>query len=718
MKILLLLLISFSSFGQATFHSLLSDPVRQPLALGDVVAFPLEEARAQGAINLLVTPTLLYDSGKCHLVYQNPTDGSKNILTYDERYGVSRPIRFMRDIDVTDSHHRPAVVSVNDTLYLPVETDHNHSPIGVIKARYPNDELVFQLSNITIGTGAPASYPTYPTFYQNKDGIHVNIGQVDDIETAFNKNTSGYFGGTSNWTANAQITTRAAIEDEHYPLAIYNKNPNVTNKLPFVVNGRNDDLQPARWFRRYLIKADITSGGVTYYNWDESFSKTSQLTDTELATNFKYYDVGTDTAQSHIPTPALDDEGNFYDVAFDGDSSYELIVLEVGQSPTSPTIKPISLPGSPDLQTLWEAGGTKENGQNGANVVLLPISKNDLRLFMRVLVGGWNKIYQYQSMDQGDTWEEIGDTLPGVNSHIGSMLIPYNFGVIHNNRNFVIAFFEVKQGTRAGVWLRKAAFGTVQNDDGNPYDDVTAYSESEYDALMARSYYIEAGKVSLSGTTLTGVTDQSPAAVNITTIAGSPVVDNGTTPTYLQLDGTNDRLTIPTTGLTTASEGMIIGVAKMVDATNGNFFTASNNTTTTDYLLFGKSASDVIRFSDSNVALISGQTDVTDDYHIFVFLFQNGDGIGESDVLQFLDGALQQRVITSGNAVEGGFFDTVGAGLTHLQIGALVRTTTAFYNFRFKHLAISTEPFSYEQLRKSLKYLGTKYGITLNSGYQ
>lgn len=717
-----LLLVS-SAFGQSsTFHSLISEG-RLPLDLGDVVTFPLAEARAQGAINMLVSPTCLYDSGKTHVVWQNPEDCSMNIFTYDERYGASRPIRYRRKfIDgECDSHHRPTIISDNDTLYITTEVQHNEEPLVVFQARQPNDELTFEVTSpvTEIGSGPSPDYPAYPTIYKNKDGYFINFAQVNDIDAAYNKNTSGHYLGTANWSANTVMMTRAGTEDEIYQAAIMNKRTLVDDFIPFVPVGRNDDLQPARWFRKYLVKINITPSGQTYSNWDGSFTKTSQLTASEANLNFKYYDL-TDSAQGYIPTPSMDDEGNFYDVTGTGaagGNTYEFIYWPVGEA--APIIKAISLPGSPDLQTYWEAGGSQANGQNGANVMTLAINKGEIYAFFRILTGGFNKIYQYVTHDLGDTWEEIGDTLPGVNAHIGSLLMPYNFGEIENNRNFILTFIEVKNATRAGIWVRKAAFGTVQTDDGNPYDDVTAYTESEYDALMARSYYVEAGKVTNSGTTLTTLIDQSASAQDATQ-SGNPVLDNGTTPTEVTLDGVNDRIIVPITGLTTASEGMIIAVADMVDATNGNFVTASDNGTTVDYLLFGKSSGDVIRFSDSNVALISGQTDVTDAYHIFVFLFQNGDGVADSqtDVLQFLDGSLQQRVITSGDVVEGGFLNTVGDGLTHISIGALVRTTTAFYNCKIKHVAISTEPFSYEQLRRSLKYLGTKYSITLVSGYQ
>jgi hypothetical protein len=55
--------------------------------------------------------------------------------------------------------------------------------------------------------------------------------------------------------------------------------------------------------------------------------------------------------------------------------------------------------------------------------------------------------------------------------------------------------------------------------------------------------------------------------------------------------------------------------------------------------------------------------------------------------------------------------------MTNLEIGRLVRTTTTFQNFEWKHIAISSTPMGWTELSRSMKYLANKYGITLNTFY-
>lgn len=710
MRILFFLLISVSSFGQATFHSLISETAKKlPFVLGELIQITPADARAQGQFNSIVTPSSIYDSGKTHISWQTEVVGSLNILTYDDRYGLSRPTRIYPPRGTYDNHHRPALIQDGDTLYMGAESVHNDNPIDILRARHAHDELVWQLSATKIGSDITNESPTYPHFSE-KQGIFVQVSQFQDDKLGYNKNSEGFFEGT--WSSEIEITTRAANEDAHYPACIVNEHI-ITDRVPFVVNGWNVDVSPATWFRKYLIRADIQAASNTYYNWDESFSKTSQLTSAEFGTNFLYYTTGDQDLQGYIPVPALDDFGNFYDISGDGAGGYDFIYMPVGSSPTSPTVKSISLPGNPPLMDAFDVNGDLPDGQNGACIFLFATSPNDVYAIFRQDSTGFAKPFLYVTHDLGDTWESEGDLLPTVDDDIRSFIMPSNYKDIGNNKNFIVAFSSFDNPTFAGLYVFKAAFGAVQADSGLPFDDVTAYSEGEYDALMVRSYYVEAGKVTNTGTTCNSLIDQSPSGEDATAV-GSPVLDDATTPTRVSTNGTNQAFTIPTTGITTLSEGTIIAVVDLVDATAGNFLTASRNTVTTDFLAYGKSAADKTRFLDSGAVTMEGDEDVTDAYHIFVFLHQNGTN---TDVLHFFDGALQQRVPTATSSQEGGFLNQLG-GLTNVEIARLVRTTTNYYAMNIKHIAISDEPFSNEMLRKATKYLGTKYSITLNSGYR
>lgn len=709
MRLTIFLLLLYNVvFGQSSFHALISEGQTEklPFVTGDLVSIPGTDARAQHAFNLLVAPNMWYDSGKTHMAYQTPVSGSLNILTYDDRYGLSKPIRMYPPRDAFDVHHRPCIIADGDTLYMLAEQNHNDEPIDILRTRHPNDELVWELSATKIGT-----IPTYPHFARQGDnGNLVGVGQFDvgsDANSSFNMNSSGYVEGT--WTNEEQIGTRIAspalqVENEHYSSAIINEGI-VTNRVPFTVTGRTN---AGIWFRKYLIRGDFESGTQTYYNWDESFSKSSQLTASELNANFLYYSTTDNTEQAWVPSPALDDFGNFYDMTGDGAGGLEFVYWLTGDS--SPTIKTASFP------NIEDAG----DGQNGPVMLMFATSTDAVYAIIGRDSLGFRKPFLYRTENLGDTWEEIGDMLPTVNDSIKTVLIPHNYKQIRNNKNFIICFVGYEAPTFANLYILRAAFGTVQTtDDGNPYDDVTAYSESEYNALLVRSYFIEAGKVTNTGTTLNTAIDQSASAQDMTT-AGSPVMDHATTPTYVTMDGTNDRGIIPTTGLTTATEGMIIVVADGADATTQHMVSAANTGATNRWLSWGKSSTDVTRHvKNTNEFQIRGLDDVSDAPHIFVFLHQNGNGTGGTNVLHFLDGKLQKRDIETGTTgAEGTFLGDIPSGISNISVGALVRNTSAFYNMRIYHVGIATSPMSYEQLRRSIKFLSNEYSITVSSDYE
>lgn len=688
-----------------------ASPSKLPLEFGStIVTIPATSSRhEETGYATTLSPTMWYSSGKCNIGWQNGSSGALIILTYDERYGLTKPIRMYPPRDTYDVHHRPVLHTDNETLYMIVEQNHNDEPIDILKTRSPNDELTWQLTASKIGTAT-----TYP--HISKQGsIFVQIGQndvSDEADTSFNINAAGTIEGT--WTTEELVGTRLAspagqVENEHYPSSLLNGDV-ITNRTPFVISGRTN---AGIWFRKYLIRGDFQSGSKTYYNWSESFSKTSRLTAAELAANYMYYNTADNTKQGWTPVPASDANGNFYDVSGDGDGGLDFIYLAAAAS--IPVIKPLTLPGSP---TLIDNGA-----QGGPCMLLIPVVTNSgtiLYGIFRRVVGGFNKPYLYKSEDLSDSWTEIGDMLPGINKNIYSVTLPYNYNEIPNNKNFIIFFNSAADPTNTNLYIIRAAFGTIQTDDNaNPYDDVTAYTESEYNALLARSYFIESGKITNTGTTLLTAIDQSPSAQDMT-VVGTPQIDNATTPTKVTFNGTNQRGVIPITGLTTASEGMIIIVAKGVDGVTSHMVSAANTGNTNRWLGWGKGSNDVTRIvKNTSDFAIEGTTDVSDAMHIFVWLHQNGLGVGGTDVLHFLDGRLQDRVVTTGTSTtEGTFFDAIPLGLQNISIAALVRSgAPVFYGLEVKHVGIATSPMNYEQLRKSLKLLSNKFGITLQSGY-
>jgi hypothetical protein len=562
----------------------------------------------------------------------------------------------------------------------------------------------------TTGYVGDTERPTYVNFVK-KNGIFLASAQITDVDVSTFINQSGLFDG--DWDDMNEVSTRQADEDEHYVMDVYNQEQ-INDELLIDITGRDDDVTPRSWFRRYLIRANITGpGSKTFYNWDKSVSKTSRLLEADM-NNYAYYYTGYDTASSLPPMPATDLNGNFYDIARDTLWGFKFIIMIQGQSIQ---YKDINLPGSP-----IPAYPPGVEAQAGPFNCIVPISPEKIYIFVRIDTGPWDKVYCYKTTDLGDTWEEIGDVFPDIDDDIRGFGYPLNGLEIPENRNFVFVATSNPDPTilTAAVYMRRAAFGTIQPEEGDPYD-VTAYTESEYDDLMLRSYYVEAGKVTNTGTTCNSLIDQSASAQDATS-TGSPVMDSGTTPTYVQLDGVNDFFSIPLTGVVNLTEGSIIAVVQQDAAgVNGTFLTASQHTTNNHFLLYTIRSDSVTQFNDTNsVVNRSVDTHTKTTYHIFVFTHQNAGVSG--NVLHFVDGKLQKRNPVTRNINEGSYFtgtlQHTSTDWTRLLIGKLDwNSADTFTKFRLKHLAITAEPLNTEQLKKSMRYLADKYSITLTDEY-
>lgn len=648
--------------------------------------------RSQNISTVAVAPRLLWDNGKTHFVYQDPGTGSGRafILTYDERYGIGRPIGFGTSVNL-DGHHRPAIIRYSDTLFIAHETNHNVAPIRLYKGKV-NDAMIFDRQANTIGVT-----PTYLGLHI-KNGVFSILNQFNDTRGGYLKNSSGVYGGT--WTTEDDVGLKQANEDELYTW-VPNNSDQLPNELIWTLLGNNDDTSPQTAFNRYVVRAEVTTASeATFYNWSKSFSTVGTISQANMS-QYLYHTTGSDIINAYVPIPAVDILGNYYDVAGDGSGGYRFLYLFAGQSVT--TDKAITLPSSPTL--------IERTANQGACMSILAVNQSEIYTFWSVDDGSGNdRVYCYKTTNLGDTWVFVDDVFDDVAADINHVTIPYNSAQIPENRNFIV----IGVGTGdpvAPIYMKRAAFGEVQtNDTQNHYDNYTAYTASEYDALMLRSYYVEAGKVTNTGTTLNTVIDQSPSAQDGTTV-GSPVMDDATTPTFVSFDGSNDRIVVPTTGLLALEQGTVIMVVKNTLNTTQYFTTFTKNDAADPRIFLGAMSSNLTRWNDTN-GTCDGSTVMSDAFHIIAWTFQNG----RSAVLHFLDGELQFRTETNPHVAEGAF-TLDKATLDRISIGFADRATNSFYDFDFKHFAMTGTPMTTEQISRAFKYLANKYSITLVDHY-
>lgn len=670
-----------------------------PLTLvfdSETISFTPDEAEANPGANQTVMSRLLYDNGKTYYVYAVPQDTGKDqgkqvIITYDDGYGVGRPVGFANQLVVFDYHHIPVLIKDNNRLYVAVEQNHNIDGVGILKTRTDGDSYVFEITGSEMDND-----PSYPKLYK-RNGVFVNIMQYGDHECGFNKNVGSGFDGT--WSVEAKIAVRGASELDLYTYYIINNGVAYSDEVVSVIVGRGGSEV---YFNKYVVRSVFTSSGVTHYNWNYSFSTTTTITAAEMAAHFLYYSTGGNTKQGFGVRPSMDWSGNFYDLSGDGVGGYDFIYQLRGDS--APTIKALSLPGSPIISD-------PPDGHESACAQIIAISPSEVYGFFLINDGSFVKIYQYKTEDLGDTWILIGDVFSDIDDNFQSIQFPTNLYEVGNNQNSIVVAKSQLNPTYSSIYIKKFAFGAIQPETNDPYN-VTPYTEAEYNALMSRSYFVEAGKLTNSGTNGLTLTDQSSSGQNCT-LGNNPQLDNATTPTQLTFNGTNQYGSIPITGLTGLTEGTVIGVFKVADGVGGTLLSASNNTVANKFFTLGKRPEKTSRIQmDAGSLEIWGDDVLSSNFHIMMFVFQNGGGWAQ----QWVDGKLQKREASARYSDEGKFFSSIG--LTHLEIARLVRTTTAYSAPVLKHLAISSTPFNFEQIQRSMKLLSNKYSITLNSHFQ
>jgi hypothetical protein len=632
------------------------------LSLG-VSTISFDESNTLGAAGAsrLVSPKILWHDGKTYFGYQHTasdglaetttTGGRLSLIIYDEQYGLSRPIGILNRQSDYDTHHTPTwyVDQSTGRVFIIMEKHHNVSPLQIIKNRTIGDDFIWQVSSTTIGTNpVGAGYPTYPNNI-NRGGIFSQIIQTDNVDAGYLRNSSGSIEGA--WSAEVKMTTRdaAAGENMHYVALPFNHQAFPGDKIVWVNGGRTTG---ELWFNKYLHKALITAGGITHYDFDESFSKASKLTSAEQYAHFRYFNTA-NTNQAYGPVSCVDVNGNYYDITGDGTATgYNFIYWLNGTS--AHVSKTVSLPGSP---TLLNGASQGESAQNGAVVLTWAVSSSEVYAFFRQQEGAFVKVILYKTVNLGDSWVRIGDWFSDVNDNIFTIDVPSNFQQIPSNRNFIVVAKALKNPTYSQYYFKKAAWGTIQTETGgNPYTAVTAYTEAEYNALMVRSYFIETGKITNTGTTCNSIIDQSPSGVNVNS-SGSPVLNSSVTPAYVTMDGSNDFFSIPTTGLTALTEGTIIAVGRLPSGsvTSGAFLNASKNTVTNQFRNWSWATTDRIRNFQTYggvSASVDGHTALDrSNFYIFVWTHQNN-GCG---VMKFVNGELQINTYTSESDKEGRF---------------------------------------------------------------
>jgi hypothetical protein len=668
------------------------------------VSATYSEASILSAAALLYAPNSFWADGKTYFSLQKNLSvspfGQIGLVVYDEQLGLNRPQILGKPLASGDTHTRPSIYFDNNRLYAIQENLHI-TPLDIYKSDYDNETESFTEQVEKIGTAM-----AYANIYKLSDGnfaIYFRFGNGQPFDTKAYASVVKSTAGFASFGSEQQLTLRTTNNVYQYPTQPNNGTVGLWHYG--VLSERTGPGTDVFWYKYWLWK---TQDFVTFYNYDGSFSKNvvsvSPLTEAELNTNFAFY-TGVNTKQYYSPATCLDNNGNFFAIIGDGNQTgtYQFI-YNLGSGFITNTFS------ITDSKTTSDMGS---DTQGGAIVDITAYSSSEIEALVRVDEGTYTRIRRYRTVDFGVTWTLIDSPFSTVNADFFFSCYPKNLQAIPLNRNFQIIGSEYAASGAVNVHFVTSAKGAVQAVPGTrTYDTVADLNDL---ANCAVHYEVATGKITNTGTTLNSLIDQSGNS-RTGTPSGSPVIDNGTTPTYMTFDGTNDLITISPTGLTSSTVGTFIFVMR-VGATP-RLLSFGNTADATKYInvsIVSNKGYFHAQSSGTNGIDVIGQTSVNDaNFHIVSIC------VRPNIVYIYIDGVRQQVEFANdagtGRANVGRLYLSSISGINSFVLGALKRTTTLFGSYDLKEFAYYSRFLSDEERYGAEVMLGTKHGITLGAG--
>jgi hypothetical protein len=705
------LLITTFSHAQMFVNSYNAPVV--PLAIGSTVnefTAAQTEASNLNPANVVNTPGAWYKNGKTYQSYMradiDPYANMPSLFVYDKEYGLLRPFVTGKARDNADTHPYPPITWVGDRMYISQENAHA-SPVELYEAWSDNDYSAFKKLVETVGTQMG-----YPSFFPNGSNYFMFGREQTGYKAVVYKSTNGM----KSWGSVIEITNGpGGLGGRHYTTCPFN---NTRNGRIAIEITRRDETNNT-WVQKYYAES---SDGETWYNYSGSFSKnvvsSGAITQTELDNNFLVFTTGSNSVQGYAPRSCITTSGKFFSIAGNGIGNY-IFIYHNGTSFATKSVSGIS-----DLVDSGDIGLDPLYHQNSPFVALF---ERDSRLYLicRRTVGGFHKLFLYYSTDEGDSWNLVGDLFPGKNYNLFLAGIPFNIKDIPNNTNFSITGFSVDTNPCVTL-INRLAFGTVQTETTPSITPVSALTDI---SDLARHYKISASTITNTGTTCNSLIDQSGNGQNATS-SGSPVLDNGTTPTQVTFDNTNDVFDVPTTGINALDGMTLMAVVRKKDtSTNsaGIIFSTADAADAQHYLTcqirkdagFNSSLAIGHQSGASPGAItVYGDEDASDNTAWKIVTFK----ITSTSYLMYLNGKVQifnisPNTLRTYRAVVGNFQDEIG-GIDNIKIGALFRNTNAFSDFELKEWAMWSRPITETERRQAEKKLSNDYTITLSNEYQ
>lgn len=655
----------------------------------------------QSPDNQLWSQSSVYHNGKSYYVFQQNNNHKNGMIELSAVHGL-RPVHITKGPNgMWNEHDRPVIKFQGDRMFVVQEDAHSSNPLTIHKAKNDNEGFFFTPNFRIIDTEAIE----YPNLYEI-GGKYVLTGQVGN-DSAYVVNTAQDLENQAAWTpsgatAYTPILSRKVDEDQRYQLAVSNKH--FSTDVVFVSGGRTNGLERVDeepyWFRLNVFKGRLNAdNSMSYYTMDNRLIANGGISTTQLDEGEYFSLPSTQTAR--VPQNTLDENGNFYSLHEDGNGALMLTIWKTNSA--TPINRVAVLPDSPTL-----VGGDRRQVGAGTHVMVFG---GKVHIFAKVNNGTRTIIHYYTSNNEGVSW--VFQQAIDFGFSVVNLKVPDNYAQIPLGESFLMIAGEstTAENSIANLAVRKVAFDSLSVE-SNIYDSIASITEASFNASSILNYSIEAGKITNTGLTINTLIDQSPNANNLTSI-GSPQIDNSTTPTFITFDGVNDAFSINPATLAANNAYLVLGVVKTV-VNNAAPISISNNTVSNSYIVPYLKSDGIYNQHNSSgtVGTVKGDTSPNVEFNVCAWLYRGR----QHDVPMWLNGKMQMRNETAAMGQEEGSY-TLLTGSTNIEIGRLVRNTTSYYNFQMKHLSAHAVNSEAEILER-IKFLGNKYGITLQNAYR